>query len=150
MYEKWLVGVDLGGTTIKVAFINQYGGIIHKWEITTNKKGKGHYIPTDIAKSIDQTLDDLGQNKQKLIGIGIAAPGPVNLEKGSIDVAVNLGWENFHLKDLLEMETSLPVIVENDANVAAIGEMWKGAGEGSKDLLCVTLGTGVGGRNYCQ
>ncbi|MFJ7978036.1 ROK family glucokinase [Peribacillus sp. NPDC096379] len=145
MYEKWLVGVDIGGTTIKMAFINQNGEMIHKWEIPTNKSEKAQHIPTDIAKSVDQILDELGQRKSKLIGIGIGAPGPVNLRKGSIDVAVNLGWENFHLKDRLEMETSLPVIVDNDANVAAIGEMWKGAGEGAKELLFVTLGTGVGG-----
>ncbi|WNS78786.1 ROK family glucokinase [Domibacillus sp. DTU_2020_1001157_1_SI_ALB_TIR_016] len=145
MYEKWLVGVDLGGTTIKIAFISQHGEIIYKWEIPTNTKEKGQHIPTDIAKSIDQTLNKLNQNKSKLIGIGIGAPGPVNFRNGSIDVAVNLGWKNFHLKDLLEMETSLPVVVENDANAAAIGEMWKGAGEGAKDLLCITLGTGVGG-----
>lgn len=145
MSEKWLVGVDLGGTTIKMAFINLHGEIVHKWEILTKVTEKGEHIPADIANSINQTLDELDQNKQKLIGIGIGAPGPVNLKKGSIDVAVNLGWENFPLKDLLEKETALPVIVENDANVAAIGEMWRGAGEGSKDLLCVTLGTGVGG-----
>src|SRR5438552_3046595 len=112
MYEKWLVGVDIGGTTIKIAFINQNGEIIRKWEIPTNKSEKGHLIPTDIAESIDQTLDELDQDKSKLIGIGIGAPGPVNFRNGSIDVAVNLGWENFHLKDLLEMETSLPVVVD--------------------------------------
>lgn len=145
MIEKWLAGVDLGGTTIKMAFINQNGEIIHKWEIPTNKCDQGDHIPSDIAQSIDQNLGGLGQNKNKLAGIGIGAPGPVNLQHGSIDVAVNLGWVNFPLKDRLEMETSLPVIVDNDANVAAIGEMWKGAGEGAKDLLCVTLGTGVGG-----
>jgi glucokinase len=92
-----------------------------------------------------KTLNQLDQNKSKLIGIGVGAPGPVNFTNGSIEVAVNLGWKNFHLKDLLEMETSLPVIVDNDANMAAIGEMWKGAGEGAKNLICVTLGTGVGG-----
>ncbi|MCM3653392.1 ROK family glucokinase [Metabacillus litoralis] len=145
MNEKWLVGVDLGGTTIKIAFINQEGELIHKWEIPTNKSEKGQHIPTDIAKSINQTLAEYGQQKSKLIGIGIGAPGPVNLGAGSIDVAINLGWENFQLKDILERETSLPVIVDNDANVAAVGEMWKGAGKGAKDLLFVTLGTGVGG-----
>ncbi|WP_047152261.1 ROK family glucokinase [Aneurinibacillus tyrosinisolvens] len=145
MYEKWFVGVDIGGTTIKMAFINQNGEVVHKWEISTNKNEKGHHIPTDIAKSIDQTLDKLDQTKSKVIGIGIGAPGPVNLKNGSIDIAVNLGWENFPLKNRLEMESSLPVIVDNDANIAAIGEMWKGAGEGAKDLVCVTLGTGVGG-----
>lgn len=145
MDEKWLVGSDIGGTTIKMAFINQNGEIIYKWEIPTNINEKGKNIPKEMAKSIDQTLSELGQEKQKLIGIGVGAPGPVNLGNGSIDVAVNLGWNNFPLKDLLEMGTSLPVIVDNDANAAAIGEMWKGAGQGSKDLLCITLGTGVGG-----
>ncbi|WP_258833469.1 ROK family glucokinase [Peribacillus frigoritolerans] len=145
MDEKWLVGADIGGTTIKMAFINQNGEIIYKWEIPTNINEKGKNIPKEMAKSIDQTLSELGQEKQKLIGIGVGAPGPVNLGNGSIDVAVNLGWNNFPLKDLLEMGTSLPVIVDNDANAAAIGEMWKGAGQGSKDLLCITLGTGVGG-----
>ncbi|WVE36146.1 ROK family glucokinase, partial [Priestia megaterium] len=83
--------------------------------------------------------------KSRLVGIGIGAPGPVNFANGSIEVAVNLGWEKFPIKDILEVETSLPVVVDNDANIAAIGEMWKGAGDGAKDLLCVTLGTGVGG-----
>ncbi|MDP9579522.1 ROK family glucokinase [Priestia megaterium] len=145
MYEKWLVGVDLGGTTIKIAFISHNGEIIHKWQIPTNKSEKGRYIPIEIAKSIDQTLAELGEPKNRLMGIGIGAPGPVNLVNGSVDIAVNLGWENFHLKDILEMESFLPVVVDNDANVAAIGEMWKGAGNGAKDLICVTIGTGVGG-----
>ena len=145
MDEKWLVGVDIGGTTIKMAFINHYGEIIEKWEIPTNIAEEGKSIPTDIAKSIDQKLVDLGQAKNKLEAIGIGAPGPVNSANGSLYVAINLGWSNFPLKDRLEMETSLPVVVDNDANIAAIGEMWKGAGEGAKDLLCVTLGTGVGG-----
>lgn len=145
MYENWLVGVDLGGTTIKMAFINLYGEIIHKWEIPTNKGEKGKHIPTDIANSIDQQLEDLRQNKSRLISIGIGAPGTVNVQDGSIEVAVNLGWENFPLRDILKRETSLPVVVENDANLAAIGEKWKGAGNGAKNLLFVTLGTGVGG-----
>ncbi|MFC3882911.1 ROK family glucokinase [Bacillus songklensis] len=145
MDEKWLVGVDLGGTTIKMAFINHYGEIIHKWEIPTDISAQGKNIPTDIAKAIDRKLAEIGQVKSKLAAIGIGAPGPVNSANGSIYVAVNLGWNNFPLQDRLEMETSLPVVVDNDANIAAIGEMWKGAGEGAKDLLCVTLGTGVGG-----
>jgi glucokinase len=145
MDKKWLVGVDLGGTTIKMAFINHYGEIIHKWEIPTDISEQGKNIPTDIAKAIDRKLAEVGQTKSKLAAIGIGAPGPVNTENGSIYVAVNLGWHDFPLQDRLEMETSLPVVVDNDANIAAIGEMWKGAGEGAKDLLCVTLGTGVGG-----
>ncbi|MBM7701535.1 ROK family glucokinase [Metabacillus iocasae] len=145
MDEKWLVGVDLGGTTIKMAFINHYGEIIHKWEIDTDISEQGRNIPTDIAKSIDKTIIELGRDKSQLVGIGIGAPGPVNFANGSIEVAVNLGWEKFPIKDILEVEASVPVVVDNDANIAAIGEMWKGAGDGAKDLLCVTLGTGVGG-----
>ncbi|WP_338449785.1 ROK family glucokinase [Niallia oryzisoli] len=145
MEEKWLVGVDLGGTTIKMAFISKDGDILHSWEIATDKREKGRHIPASIARSIEQQLLECKQTKNRLLGIGIGAPGPVNGEDGSLEVAVNLGWENFPLQEILKRETSLPVVVENDANVAALGEMWKGAGAGAKNLLCVTLGTGVGG-----
>ncbi|MFC0023738.1 ROK family glucokinase [Neobacillus cucumis] len=145
LYGNWLVGVDIGGTTIKMAFISQEGRIIRKWEIPTNKNENGKHIPSEIAKSINLHLNELGQSKDKLIGIGIGAPGPVNVQEGTIEVAVNLGWDNFPLRDILQQETSLPVVVENDANMAAIGEMWKGAGRGAKNLICITLGTGVGG-----
>ncbi|WP_078545675.1 ROK family glucokinase [Litchfieldia alkalitelluris] len=141
MNEKWLVGVDLGGTTIKMAFINQYGEFIAKWEIDTIKES----IVTDIAKAIDAKLEELDQPKEKLAGIGMGAPGPVNFATGAIYEAVNLGWKNYPLKSHLELETGLPAVIDNDANIAALGEMWKGAGDGSKDLICVTLGTGVGG-----
>ncbi|ANB60310.1 ROK family glucokinase [Anoxybacteroides amylolyticum] len=145
MTEKWLVGVDLGGTTIKMAFVSVYGELIDKWEIPTNLNEQGKYIVTDIAKSIDQKLEEHGQPKEKLIGIGMGAPGPVDGDTGVIYEAVNLGWKNYPLKNILEVETSLPAAVDNDANIAAIGEMWKGAGSGAKNLICVTLGTGVGG-----
>ncbi|WP_163103394.1 ROK family glucokinase [Peribacillus alkalitolerans] len=143
--EKWLMGVDLGGTTTKLAFINQYGEIQYKWEIATDITESGKHITTNIAKAIDTKLKEIGESKSKLLGIGMGAPGPVNTANGVIYEAVNLGWKNYPLKDLLEVETNLPVIVDNDANLAALGEMWKGAGNGAKDIVCVTLGTGVGG-----
>lgn len=146
MSDKWLVGVDLGGTTAKLAFINIYGEIIHKWEIPTDNSNEGKNITINIAKSIDQNLEEKDATKAKLVGIGMGAPGPVNLATGVIYNSVNLGWEdNYPLKDLLEVETSLTAVIDNDANCAALGEMWKGAGNGAKDLVCVTLGTGVGG-----
>ncbi|WP_027407794.1 ROK family glucokinase [Anoxybacteroides tepidamans] len=145
MSEKWLIGVDLGGTTIKMAFVSIYGEIIDKWEIDTNRTEQGKHIVTDIAKAIDRKLEEHGQTKDKVLGIGMGAPGPVNGETGLVYEAVNVGWKNYPLKNLLEIETSLPVVVDNDANMAAIGEMWKGAGDGAKNLICVTLGTGVGG-----
>jgi glucokinase len=146
MQDKWIVGVDLGGTTIKLAFINMDGDIIHKWEIKTDNSDEGKNITINIAKSIDQKLEEVEMTKHKLVGIGMGAPGPVNYDTGVILNAVNLGWrDSFPLRDLLETETSLPVCIDNDANCAALGEMWKGAGNGAKDLVCVTLGTGIGG-----
>ncbi|WP_230303029.1 ROK family glucokinase [Peribacillus simplex] len=145
MMEKWLMGVDLGGTTTKLALINLYGEIIHKWEIGTDISEKGKFITINIAKAIDAKLVELNEPKSKIVGIGMGAPGPVKFVNGSIYEAVNLGWKDYPLKDLLEVETSLPAVIDNDANMAALGEMWKGAGNGAKDLVCVTLGTGVGG-----
>ncbi|MDW4527353.1 ROK family glucokinase [Rossellomorea marisflavi] len=146
MTDKWLVGVDLGGTTTKIAFLSTYGEILYKWEIPTDKSDSGKHIIAHIAKSIDAKLEQLDVKKEQLIGIGMGAPGPVEMRRGIIYEAINLGWsENTPLKDLIEMETGLPAVIDNDANCAALGEMWKGAGNGAKDLVCVTLGTGVGG-----
>ncbi|CEG27857.1 ROK family glucokinase [Bacillus sp. B-jedd] len=146
MMEKWLAGIDLGGTTTKLAFISAYGEIIHKWEIPTDNSDEGKNIIVNIAKSIDTKLEEAGQTKDKLAGIGMGAPGPVNYSTGVLYNTVNLGFrDNYPLKDILEVETNLPAAIDNDANCAALGEMWKGAGEGAKDLVCVTLGTGVGG-----
>ena len=122
------------------------GKIIQKWEIPTDNSAEGKFITINIANTIDQKLDELHTTKEKLIGLGMGAPGPIHYPSGIILNAVNLGWkDNFPLQKLLLEETLLPAIIENDANCAALGEMWKGAGNGSKDLVCVTLGTGVGG-----
>ena len=144
--KKWIVGVDLGGTTTKLAFVTDGGEIVTKWEIPTDNTNEGKNITINIAKAIEEKLTELSQTKDNLIGIGMGAPGPVNYEKGIVLNVVNLGWpNNYPLKESLETATSLPAAIENDANCAALGEMWMGAGEGAKDLVCVTLGTGVGG-----
>jgi len=144
--DKWIAGIDLGGTTTKIAFITNSGDIVHKWEIPTDNSNEGQNITSNIAKAIDEKLSQIGETKEKLMGIGMGAPGPVDYETGIILNVVNLGWkDNYPLKDSLEEATSLPAAVENDANCAALGEMWSGAGNGAKDLVCVTLGTGVGG-----
>ncbi len=146
MENKWMIGIDIGGTTIKLAFISFMGDILAKWELPTNKSNSGNDIPGDIAKSIEKKLNLHGQTIDKIIGAGVGAPGPINDKDGSVYVGINIGWEkNYPLKSRLQEVLSIPVIVDNDANVAALGEMWKGAGEGAKDILCVTLGTGVGG-----
>ncbi|MBP3951235.1 ROK family glucokinase [Bacillus suaedae] len=145
MMEKWFVGVDIGGTTIKMAFVTGEGEIISKWEIPTNTANGGTEIPEDIAEAIRQKSAELGESVDHLQAIGVGAPGFINMDTGFIYQAVNIGWKDFALKDLLEKETGLPVTVDNDANIAALGEMWRGSGDGARDLLCVTLGTGVGG-----
>ncbi|MCY9434767.1 ROK family glucokinase [Bacillus haynesii] len=143
MNDSWLVGVDLGGTTVKLAFVSAYGEILHKWEIPTDKSGKT--VTVSIAKAIDSKLKELGKPKHILKWLGMGAPGPVNTETGIVYKTTNMGWENYPLKDHLEAETGIAAVIENDANIAALGEMWKGAGDGAKDLILVTLGTGVGG-----
>ncbi|MEH7178744.1 ROK family glucokinase [Neobacillus vireti] len=146
MTEKWIVGVDLGGTTIKLAFINMNGEILHKWEIPTDNSNEGQNITRNIANTINQKLEQLKEQKSKLVGLGMGAPGPVDYNTGIIRNVVNLGWkDNFPLQESLQTLTELPVAIENDANCAALGEMWNGAGKGTSDLVCVTLGTGVGG-----
>ncbi|MGG3574764.1 ROK family glucokinase [Bacillus gobiensis] len=143
MNDSWLVGVDLGGTTIKIAFVDFEGTIQYKWEIPTDKSGET--IVADIAQAIDDKLSEINQPKRKLCALGMGAPGPVDYNSGIIYETVNLGWKNYPLQEHLHTETGLPAAVENDANIAALGEMWKGAGNGANDLILVTLGTGVGG-----
>lgn len=146
MSKQWIVGVDLGGTTTKLAFINLNGEILHKWEIPTDNSNEGQNITTNIANAINQKLEELKEQKTNLIGIGMGAPGPIDYETGVVLNVVNLGWQdNFPLQESLHSLTGLPVAIENDANCAALGEMWNGAGKGASDLVCVTLGTGVGG-----
>ncbi len=141
--QDWLLGIDIGGTTIKLAFIDKEGTIVHKWEIITRTTENGIHIVSDIGKSVRAKLEEWqGGN---LVGVGMGAPGPVNFENGSIYVAVNIGWRDYPLKELLEKELEIPAVVDNDANVASFGEFWKGAGKGTNDLVCITLGTGVGG-----
>lgn len=141
--QDWLLGIDIGGTTIKLAFIDKEGVIVHKWEIMTRTEESGLYIISDIGKSVRSKLEEWQDGN--LIGVGMGAPGPVNFETGSIYVAVNIGWKDYPLKELLEKELGIPAIVDNDANVASFGEFWKGAGKGTNDFVCITLGTGVGG-----
>jgi glucokinase len=143
--KRFYASVDLGGTSIKLAIIDSEGELTHKWEIPTNIADQGQHITPDIGRSLEQTLKDLNLPKEQVVGIGMGAPGFVDIETGVVAEAVNLGWKNFPLKEELEKETGLPAFVDNDANLAALGERWRGAGEGADDLLAVTLGTGVGG-----
>ncbi len=139
---KYGFGVDLGGTTVKIAWFDELGTLLHKWEIPTVTGNGGAQILPDIAASIKDFLSTQGD--KEVIGIGIGVPGPVD-GKGVVNKCVNLGWGVFNIHETLSALTGLPVKAGNDANVAALGEAWKGGGNGCENMVMATLGTGVGG-----
>ena len=137
-------GVDLGGTTVKLACFNTDGVLLHKWEIPTDRTESGKNILPDIARSVREYIADKNLDLHTLLGIGIGVPGPVHPD-GTVGGCVNLGWGEKNIEKELSGLTGLPVKAGNDATVAALGECWKGGGQGCMDMLFVTLGTGVGG-----
>ena len=140
--KKYVFGVDIGGTTVKLGLFDVEGNVLDKWEIPTRTENGGEKVLPDIADSIREKMKQI--DKDFVAGVGVGAPGPVD-GKGIVHRAVNLGWGTFSIKDTLEDLLNMPVMAGNDANVAALGEMWMGGGQGYRDLVVVTLGTGVGG-----
>ncbi|EHN59608.1 ROK family glucokinase [Oenococcus kitaharae] len=146
MAKDKLIGVDLGGTTIKFAILTDTGEIQEKWSVPTNILDNGSHIVPDIIDSINARLDLLKLDRDRIIGIGMGTPGTVNREKGTVEAAYNLNWKNVqHVRDQIQKSTGLNFTMDNDANSAAIGEQWKGAGENNPNVSFITLGTGVGG-----
>ena len=141
---KYVFGVDIGGTTVKMGLFNADGDLISDWEIKTRKENKGGNVLGDIAQSVSEKMAEENINKEDVLGIGLTAPGPV-LKDGTIKGAVNIGWGTFNIKKELEALTGIRVEAGNDANVAALGELWKGGGMGYSDIMMVTFGTGLGG-----
>lgn len=137
-------GVDVGGTTIKLAYFDHEGNMLHKWEIPTNTANNGEAILPDIAAAIGGYLKENRIPDQDIIGIGVGVPGPVN-DEGIVNKCVNLGWGQVDLHTTLSKLTGFGVKAGNDANVAALGECWKGGGAGAKNMVMATLGTGIGG-----
>lgn len=140
--KKYVFGVDIGGTTVKLGLFDTEGNVLDKWEIPTRTEEDGTKILPNIAESIRDKMKLI--DKAAVMGVGVGAPGPIDSE-GIVHRAVNLGWGTFSVKNVLEELLNIPVMAGNDANVAALGEMWMGGGQGYKDLIVVTLGTGVGG-----
>ena len=141
---RYCFGVDVGGTTVKLGFFDEEGNLLEKWEIPTRTQENGKHILPDVAASILGKMKEREVSREDIAGVGIGAPGPIDA-KGTVYVAVNLGWGTFSLKNELQSLLNLPVEAGNDANVAALGEMWKGGGQGYSNVVAVTLGTGVGG-----
>ena len=142
--KKYAFGVDIGGTTCKIGFFETSGKLLDKWEIKTNTANNGESILSDVAQAVDNKLAQEGISKDEVQGIGIGVPGPVK-SNGVVNRCVNLGWGVVNVEEGLESLTGLKVKAGNDANVAALGEMWQGGARGSRDVVMVTLGTGVGG-----
>jgi len=139
------VGVDVGGTTVKIGLFEETGELLSKWEVPTRKEEGGKYIIDDVAKSILETLAKMDISLEEVKGAGMGVPGPV-MPNGYVEVCVNLGWRDVYPdRELSEKLHGIPVKSDNDANVAALGEMWQGGGKGYDDIVMVTLGTGVGG-----
>ena len=141
---KYGFGIDLGGTTVKIAYFDETGNMLDKWEIPTVTENGGAQILPDIAESIHQYIVGYSIPETAILGLGIGVPGPVNA-KGVVNKCINLGWGVFNIAQTLSELTGFPVKAGNDANVAALGEFWKGGGQGCDNMVFVTLGTGVGG-----
>ena len=142
---RFAFGVDVGGTTVKLGLFDGEGMLLEKWEIPTVTENKGTRILPDIAESIRKKMQERNITEQDLKGIGIGTPGAVDKKGYMPGGAVNIGWEPLNIPETLQAYIKVPVKAANDANVAAYGEMWKGGGAGCKNLVMVTLGTGVGG-----
>lgn len=141
--KKYAFGVDIGGTTCKIGFFETAGVLLDKWEIPTNTANAGEAILSDVARAIEDKLVTASVAKEDVQGIGVGVPGAVT-DYSVVHGCENLGWETVEVAHDLGQLTGLPVKAENDANMAVLGEMWKGGAAGSKNVLLATLGTGVG------
>lgn len=141
---KYVFGVDIGGTTVKIGIFTDAGKLLDKWEIPTRTDEGGKYILSDIAESVEDRRVEMGIDKKDVLGVGMGVPGPVRAD-GTVLRCVNLGWGIFNVEEELSKLTGYVVKAGNDANMAALGEMWQGGGKGHRNIVMVTLGTGVGG-----
>ena len=142
--KKYGFGVDVGGTTCKLGLFETNGTLIDKWEIPTNTENNGESIPHDIVAAVHNKMVEKGLTKDDVEGIGIGLPGAVT-EDGVVNKCVNLGWGVVPIVAQMEELSGLKVRAANDANIAALGEAWMGAGKGCHSVVMVTLGTGIGG-----
>ena len=141
---RYVFGADIGGTTAKIGLLTETGEKVDFWEVPTRTDNGGEFVLTDVAEAIRAKINEKNINDADVVGVGVGVPGAVNVD-GLCYQAVNLGWENRAVVNELHSKVKLPVKAGNDANVAALGESWKGGGQGYQNMLLVTLGTGVGG-----
>lgn len=142
--EQVCFGIDIGGTAVKVGLFDSEGKLLNKWDFTTRKTGNGKDIIKDSSTFVLDKIKQLKLNKENVLGIGVGVPGPVK-DDGEVLELPNLGIGHFNIEKEMTELTGLKVKAGNDANVAALGEMWMGGGKGFHNMVLVTLGTGVGG-----
>jgi glucokinase len=148
--QRYIIGVDLGGTKIFAGALSEDGKSHHGMRSIPTSAELGAEGVTDrivglIEGVILDTIGACGANRDDFIGIGIGAPGPLDREKGLVIVAPNLGWRNYPLRDRIQNRLSLPTTLDNDANCATLGEWWQGAAQGGRTVIGMTIGTGIGG-----
>ena len=146
MTEQMVIGVDLGGTSAKIGILDLTGEIESKWELLTDISDEGTKIVPNIIQSINEKINEKNLSAEDFIGIGMGTPGTVNKKNGTVIGAFNLNWKTLQpVKELFEEGTGISFHIDNDANVAALGEQWVGAGNQEENVAFITLGTGVGG-----
>jgi glucokinase len=148
--QRWIVGVDLGGTNIVVGLLPFEGGGVAGLQTLPTESVRGAKFVVDrivqmVEDSIAATLSRHGGTRESVLGVGIGSPGPLDRATGTVINTPNLGWRNFPLRDLIANAVSLPATLDNDANCATYGEWWMGAGRDVDTLVGLTLGTGIGG-----
>lgn len=143
---KLIVGVDIGGTNIKLALMDRKFHLKGKRIFSTAKFRSKSALIEKIVSQIRALLAQYNIDTREIIGVGVGAPGAVDIRNGTVHYLINIpGWREVPLGDILKKRLGLPVFVDNDVNVMALGEAFFGAGRGARNMLCVTLGTGVGG-----
>lgn len=145
MEKKYVVGIDLGGTKISGALADLNGSIITQHTVATNASQGEQAVLGRIIEVIEKVIIDANSRVEEVKAIGIGSPGPLDCEKGIIITTPNLPFENFNLVKPIVDKFNIPTYLDNDANVAAIGEYLMGAGKGTKNMVYITVSTGVGG-----
>lgn len=149
--KQYGYGVDVGGTFIKFGLLDREGTLLDQWQIPTDASDEGTHLIPGVAGSLLAHMQSRGLTAADLFGIGLGVPSPVD-QDGWVVGGENTGWGHRRLDAAGELQTlmGVPVRVENDGNVAALGELWKGAGRGCRNLVMITLGTAVGGGILCN